>query len=283
MPAAEKSSVNSIQTLGVIAGGGSLPGRLLHVCNKKKITPFVVGLEGQTDPSIIDGHNHLWARLGQAGKIIKTLQKHEVKDLVLIGSIHRPSLAELKPDLKTAQFYAKLGMRALGDNDLLTALRKELESEGFTIHGVHEFAEDLLMPLGAVGKYEPKKEDQPGIERALEASRSLGLLDVGQSVIVQQGMILGVEAAEGTDQLIKRCKHLMRKGRGGILVKTCKPQQDKDFDLPTIGPRTIKNAADSGLVGIVAQAGSSLLVEPEEVARLADKHKIFVIGMETEQ
>lgn len=283
MPATEKSSVNSIQTLGVIAGGGSLPGRLLHACDKKKITPFVVGLEGQTDPGIIDGHNHLWARLGQAGKIIKTLQKHEVKDLVLIGSIHRPSLAELKPDLKTAQFYAKLGMRALGDNDLLTALRKELESEGFTIHGVHEFAEDLLMPVGAVGKYEPKKEDQPGIERALEASRSLGLLDVGQSVIVQQGMILGVEAAEGTDQLIKRCKHLMRKGRGGILVKTCKPQQDKDFDLPTIGPRTIKNAADSGLVGIVAQAGSSLLVEPEEVARLADKYKIFVIGMETEQ
>lgn len=280
MPATEKSSIKDIQTLGIIAGGGILPAHLVHACQQQGITPFVVGLEGQTDPKVLDGQNHLWARIGQAGKVIKTLQKHNIKDLVLIGAIHRPSLSELKPDLKTAQFYAKLGIRALGDNDLLTALREELEAEGFQIHGVHEFAQDLIMCAGEIGKVKPKKEDWPGIERAVDAARQLGALDIGQSIIVQQGVIIGVEAAEGTDQLIKRCKPLLRKGRGGILVKTCKPQQDKDFDLPTIGPRTIKNAEDSGLVGIVTQADHTLMVDAEETKALADKHKIFVLGLE---
>ncbi len=282
MSASKKESVSSstsIKKLGIIAGGGVLPERLLHACQDKGIEPFVVGFEGQTDPASVKGVNHMWTRLGAAGQILNTLKSHHISDIVLIGSIRRPSISELRPDLKTAEFFAKISLKAIGDNNLLRIMRELLEAEGFSVHGVHKFADDLLAPEGILGNFKPKKHDWVEIRRGLEISQALGSLDVGQSVIVQEGLVLGVEAAEGTDELILRCKHLKRKGRGGILVKTCKPQQDHDFDLPTIGPQTIINAAASGLVGVVLHAGESLLIDPHEVAQIADKHKMFVIGV----
>ncbi len=284
MSASQKSSVaKDIKRLGIIAGGGSVPERLLHACDKKGQEVFIVGFEGQTDPEILKGRKYMLTRLGAAGQILQTLQSHDISDLVLIGSIKRPSVMELKPDMRTAQFFAKIGLKALGDDGLLKAMRSELENEGFIIHGVQDFVQDLLTAPGAVGKHKPKKADQSDIDRALEVSTQLGTLDVGQSVIVQEGIVLGVEAAEGTDELIRRCKSYKRKGRGGVLVKTCKPQQDHDFDLPTIGPETVRLCADSGLAGIVIQAGYSLLIDPQKVAELADKHKMFVIGVELEE
>ena len=171
-------------------------------------------------------------------------------------------------------------MRAIGDNDLLTALRDELERDGFTLHGVHKFADELLAPVGKIGLYKPTKQDMVHIEHGVRVSQELGRLDIGQAVIVQEGLILGVEAIEGTDALLARCSSLSRKGRGGVLVKSCKPQQDRDFDLPTIGPETIRNAHRAGLVGVVVHAELSLLIEREEIVRLANKYRMFVIGIE---
>ncbi len=283
MPAApqqERLNQKKLPVLGVIAGGGKLPERLLSACDRTGQDVFVVGFDGQTDPGILENRNHMMTRIGAAGKIISTLKNHNVRDLVLIGSIRRPSLAELKPDLRTARFFASVALKALGDDGLLRALRHELEGEGFTIHGVQDFVADLLAPEGPVGRYKPKKQDWPDIERGVEASQMLGQLDVGQSVIVQEGIILGVEAAEGTDELIRRCSAYKRRGRGAILVKSCKPQQDRSFDLPTIGPDTVQACAMAGMAGIVMQARRSLLVDPEKVAALADKYKIFVLGLD---
>lgn len=278
MSAAEEKRVSDIQRLGIIAGSGALPARLLAACDEKGIRPFIVGFEGQTDPALVKDRDHLWTRLGAAGKVMKTLKDHDVRDLVLIGSMRRPSLSEMMPDLRTLDFYRRLGLRALGDSDFLSALRGLLEQEGFTLHGIHKFAGDLLAAEGALGRYEPTEGDWIDIKRGLEVSRVLGEIDAGQSVIVQEGFVLGVEAAEGTDELIRRCKSLKRKGRGGVLVKTCKPQQDRDLDLPTIGPETVRLAAETGLAGIVVHAGQSLIIDPEEVAQIADKHNMFVVG-----
>lgn len=286
MPAAKKSLSNSsasIRKLGIIAGGGALPETLLHACDAKDIEPFIIAFEGHTDPALVRGRSHLWTRFGAAGQIISTLRAHEIANLTLAGSMQRPSLVELRPDLKGAEFLAKIGLGALGDNDFLTLLRELLEGEGFALHGAHKFAEGLLAPQGAVGRYEPKKADWIDIERGLAVSREMGRLDVGQAVIVQEGFVLGVEAVEGTDELIRRCKHLKRKGRKGVLVKTCKPQQDRDFDLPTIGAETIKNAVESDLAGIVIEAGQSLILEREKVAEIADRHKMFVVGVHPSQ
>lgn len=256
-----------------------MPERLVAACDKKGIETFIIGFEGQTDPLLVKNRAHMWTRLGAAGKVMRTLKDHGIHDLVLIGSIRRPSLSEMVPDFKTIEFYARLGLKALGDSDFLSAVRGLLEQEGFVLHGVHRFAEDLLATEGPVGRYEPSPEDWTDIKRGLEVSRVLGEIDAGQAVIVQEGFILGVEAAEGTDELIRRCKVLKRKGRKGVLVKTCKPQQDRDLDLPTIGPETARLAAESDLAGIVVHAGHSLIIDPDVVAEIADRHKMFVIGV----
>jgi UDP-2,3-diacylglucosamine hydrolase len=274
-----KKKSHEIKRLGIIAGGGALPGKLVQACETAGIKVFIIAFEGQTDEAILDGQKYMLTRLGAAGQIINTLKSHNIHDLVLIGSIRRPSLSELKPDMRTAQFFTKLGLRALGDNGILHALHHELEDEGFIVYGVQHFVADLIATEGPVGSYKPGKEQLADIERGIEACRKLGAMDIGQSVIVQQGIVLGVEAAEGTDELIRRCKDLHRKGRGGVLVKTCKPQQDKDLDLPTIGPETVRLCADAGLTGIAIHAGNSLLLQPQEVAELANRHKMFVVGV----
>jgi len=279
MPATQEINNSDISRLGIIAGGGSLPAYLLSICAEKNITPFVVGFEGQTDPDLVTNCDHLWSNLGSAGKIIDYFKSNDVRDLVMIGHIKRPGLTELKPDLKAVQILSKIGMKALGDNALLTTLKQELEKEGFTLHGIQKFCDKLLAQEGVIGKIKPHKKFESSIKKGIEASQEIGALDIGQSVVVQDGIVIGVEAVEGTDNLIKRCKTLFKKGNGGVLVKTCKPNQDKDIDLPTIGIDTVRNAHESGFAGIVIQAGHVIIIDPKGVAKYADKRKLFILGV----
>ncbi|MGB0720579.1 MAG: LpxI family protein, partial [Bdellovibrionales bacterium] len=253
--AKEIVSEPDIKTLAIIAGGGDLPPRLAQICRAQGMDVFIVALDGHTDPAWLDGYDHAVFKLGQLGKMIKSLETRRIKDLVMIGSVTRPSFKDLIPDLKGAAFLARYGGRAMGDDDLLSALKAMLGDEGFIVHGVHRFIADILAPKGGLGVHNPTNDDWVDIRRGVDVARGLGALDVGQAVVVQEGIVLGVEAAEGTDALIKRCAALKRGGqrggqrgaRGGVLVKLCKPQQDKDLDLPTIGPQTVQNAIDAGL------------------------------------
>lgn len=276
---AQKDIKDDKPTLGIIAGGGTLPSKLLHSCDKKQIIPFVVGFDGQTDPAIVKGRYHLWTRLGAAAQVIQTLKAHQIKDIVLIGSVRRPSFDELRPDWKTAQLLTRIGFRAFGDDGLLKALRRELEREGFTIHGVQEFVDDLLASEGIYGNISPSREDWLDIEKAAKLAKLMGNLDVGQGCVVQQGIVLGVEAIEGTDELIRRCGELRRKGGGGVLVKACKPGQDKSLDLPTVGPTTIENAHAAKLSGIVLEAGNALLINPQEATEAANRARLFLAAV----
>jgi DUF1009 family protein len=280
MPAAPQSSlVPDVKKIGIIAGGGSLPAKLAQTCEDRGIEAFIVAFEGHADPALLNGRNHMISRIGAAGRIIETLKFHEVRDLVLIGSVRRPGLAELRPDWRAMRFFARAGLRALGDDGLLKALKEELQYEGFRLRGIQEFIGGLVGGAGPVGKSMPDGDDRTDIERGLAVLRITGGADIGQSVVVQEGIVLGLEAAEGTDELIRRCAGYKRAGRGGVLVKAAKPGQDTDLDLPSIGPDTVKRCAEAGLCGIAFEAGRTLLVDPQEVATLADAHKIFVVGV----
>lgn len=265
--------------IGVIAGGGCLPARLIEACEKKDIETFIIAFEGQTDMELVHGHNYMKARLGAAGQIINTLKSHHIEDLVMIGSIRRPTLSELRPDMKTAQFLTKIGLRGLGDDGLLKALRQELKAEGFTVHGVQDFVDDLLIGEGLVGKIKPKKADERDIAKGIEIAEALGGLDIGHSVIIQEGLVLAVEAIEGTDETIKRAKLHRRDSKGGVLVKWAKPDQDMDLDLPAIGPDTVRLCLESGLSGIAVQSGKTLILNSGEVISLLNQNKMFLIGM----
>lgn len=266
--------------LGIIAGGGSIPQMLIEYVKSQNIPYFVLAIEGNADrASFDDTINYKWIRIGQAGTGFKLLKDENVQDVVMIGTIHRPTLSELMPDLRTTAFFAKLGMRALGDDGILRALVKEIESENMKVVGVHEIMPDLLIKEGVLTKTKPDKQAIADIQRGIEVDLSLGKLDVGQSVIVQQGLVLGVEGIEGTDELIKRCANYKRKGCGGVLVKLRKPTQDMRIDLPTIGTTTIENAHNAGLRGIAVHAGNALIVDEAQVIKLANKYKMFIVGI----
>ena len=195
MSAAEKERLDSITKLGILAGSGDIPRALIKSCKDQNIEPFVVAFEGHTDEVTVQDVAHIWMRLGAAGHILKTLKTHDVKDLVLIGRIARPSFGEIRPDVKGAKILAKLGRNALGDDGLLQSLRKIFESEGFAIHGVQEFADGLLGREGVLGKYKPKKQDFEDIKRGYEVLDRISEMDIAQAVIVQQGQVIGIEAA----------------------------------------------------------------------------------------
>jgi DUF1009 family protein len=273
---------NLAGTLGIIAGSGGLPRRLIEHCRVAGRDVFVLALEGEADPETVIGVAHAWCRMGAAAKGLGLLRQHGVGDLVLAGSIHRPTLNAIRPDWRAAKFFAKVGYRMLGDDGLLSAIVKELEIEGFRLIGAHQVLnEAATMPEGPLGRIRPGAESKADIERGLRIARALGALDIGQAVVIQQGLVLGVEAIEGTDALLQRCAGLRRDGQGGVLVKIEKPGQESRIDRPTIGPQTVAGAAAAGLVGIAVEAGATLLIDRDEVVRAADAAGLFVVGVRT--
>ncbi len=272
--------MNAASKLGIIAGGGKVARQLIAACQKLGRDFFVVCLEGHADPDLAKDVPHRWLRLGDGGKLKELFVEQGITDIVMIGRVRRPSLLEIKPDWFTVKVLAKIGMNSLGDDGLLRAIGKVFEEEGgVRVVGAHEGFADLLTPEGVLTKTQPDDDAQKDIQRGIEVAKALGAVDVGQSVVVQQGIVLGVEAIEGTDALLNRCVGLRREGPGGVLVKIAKPQQDNRFDLPTIGPETVAAAAQAGLRGIAIQEGRSLLVEREKTLAAADASGMFLMGL----
>lgn len=272
--------MTSQRKLGIIAGGGSIPKMLIEHCAAQGRDFFVLAIEGNADKALFtDDIPHQWIRIGQAGTGFKRFAEEKVQDVIMIGTIKRPGFFDLVPDLRTTAFFAKVGAKALGDDGILRALVNEIEAEGMTVRGIHEVMSDLLVKPGILGHHKPDKQALVDIRRGIDVALALGKLDVGQSVVVQQGLVLGVEGIEGTDELIRRCGEYRRKGDGGVLVKLRKPQQDMRIDLPTIGPRSVSRAQESGLRGIVVHAGNGLIVDEAETIRLADKAGLFIMGI----
>ncbi len=266
--------------LGIIAGGGDLPARLVEVCRASGRAVFVLAFEGQTDPATVQGVDHAWVRLGQARPGLEALHGAGVEELVLIGPVRRPGLNEVGFDLRSAKFMAKVAAQALGDDGLLSAVIRGLEEEGFRVIGADEILAELLAPLGPIGAGRPDAQADSDIARGLVVLRALGAVDVGQAVVVQQGIVLGVEADEGTDGLLARCAGLARDGPGGVLVKIRKPGQERRVDLPTLGAETVAAAVRAGLRGIAFEAGGSLIVDRTAAAAAADAAGIFLFGID---
>ena len=265
--------------LGIVAGQGELPARIIETCQATGRDFFVVAIEGQADPRILPGTPHMWCRLGAAETGFAKLREVGAKEVVLAGAVTRPSLDSLRPDLRTARFLGRLARSALGDDGLLSAVVREFEEYGFDVVGADDILGEMIAVEGPYGSRVPDAVAGSDIELGRRVARTLGALDVGQAVIVQQGVVLGVEAIEGTDALIARCRGLQRQGQGGVLVKVKKPAQERRVDLPTIGVGTVQAAGAAGLSGLAVEAGGALVIDPQAVGRAADAAGLFVVGV----
>ena len=265
--------------LGIVAGGGRLPQRLVESCRAAGRDVFVLALEGAAEPETVRGVPHAWCRIGGAVKGLSLLRENNVTELVLAGSVRRPSLGTLRPDWRAAKLFARIGYRSLGDDGLLSAIVSELEKEGFRVIEPDQLLDGELVGTGPLGTVQPNPQSEADIERGLRIACALGALDIGQAVVVQQGLVLGVEAIEGTDGLLRRCAALRREGPGGVLVKIEKPGQERRADRPTIGPRTVALAAEAGLAGIAVEAGATIVLDRDEVISAANLAGLFVVGV----
>lgn len=269
--------------LGILAGGGLLPTRIAERCDAIGRPYFIIAFKGQTDPEAVAGRPHMWARLGAAGSVIDRLHEEAVQEICMIGPMRRPSLSELMPDARATAFFARVGLRALGDNALLSAVGKSLGAEGFSLVGAKTLLSDMMLASGPMTDVMPDDETLADIEHGRTILRSVGSLDIGQSVIIQQGLVIAVEAIEGTDAMIERSVGLLRSGAPGVLVKAPKPQQDRRLDLPTIGAGTAERVAAAGLAGIAAAAGATLVVDREAVAEQCRDKGLFVLGFDNQE
>lgn len=273
-----------MRKLGLIAGGGSLPVSLARYCRTQGRPLFVVRLAGFAERELAD-FDGVDLPLGKLGAAIEALRGAGCEAVCLAGKVSRPDFRNLRPDLRgLAALPGALSAAREGENGLLAYLLAEFEREGFLAEGAHEVMADLVLKPGPLGRRKPRRASQADVERALEAARALGRLDAGQGAVVCNGLILALEAQEGTDAMLARVATLPVALRGtperrrGVLAKVCKPDQERRVDLPTIGPETVRRAAMAGLEGIVGEAGLTLVVERDEVRALSDELGLFVIG-----
>jgi hypothetical protein len=268
------------RALGILAGGGPLPGQVAAAARAAGRSVFLVGLAGFADPAVLAPWPHEVVRILAAGRIIATLREHGCQDLVLVGPVRRPSLLGLRPDAEGARLLARIGRAAFaGDDGLLAAVVKVFSEEGFRVIGAHEILSEALGPAGLLSRAAPDALAMADIQRGIAVTRALGAVDVGQGCVVQQGIVLAVEAAEGTDAMLSRCAPLAWPGPGGVLVKLVKPGQDRRADLPTIGPDTIRGATSAGLRGVAFEAGGTILARRAAAIAEADAAGLFLLGL----
>lgn len=269
--------------LAIIAGGGTLPSALADAAVTQGRAVHVIGIRGEADAKI-SRFPHTWLKWGEVGKLFATLEGLGCRDLVIIGSVSRPDLANVRFDfgaIKNLPFLLGLGVG--GDDQVLSSVVRFLEGKGYRVYGAGEVAPELLAAEGTLGAKAPSPEDRADIEAGFRVVSALGRLDVGQAAVVVKGRVLAVEAAEGTNAMLARCDE-MRKGAGrrrglaGVLVKAPKPGQEERVDLPTIGPETVEMAAQAGLAGIAVAAGRVLIADRDATIAAAGQHGLFLIG-----
>lgn len=267
--------------IGILAGRGRLPAEVARAAVAAGRSVFVVALKGFADLDLLAGFPHCTLRLGAAGSILKALRAHGCRELVLIGGLRRPAISDLRPDAAGGRLLARIGRAAFGgDDSLLAAVVRVLEEEGFRVVGADTVLSGALAPAGLLAGTAPDVVAQADIARGVAVARALGAADVGQGCVVQQGLVLAVEAIEGTDAMLVRAAALARPGPGGVLVKLVKPGQERRADLPAVGPATVAAATAAGLRGIAFEAEGTMLAERETTIAAAERAGMFLLGLD---
>jgi DUF1009 family protein len=272
--------------LGLVAGGGSLPLEIAEHCRQVGRPLFVVRLKGFAGPDL-SGFDGADVGVAELGKCFKALRRAGCEAVCLAGRVTRPDFTQLAPDLRgLAALPGAIAAGRRGDDALLRFLVGEFEKEGFTVEGAEAVMRDLGLPAGPLGRHAPTPEQLADADHALEVARAIGRLDIGQGAVVCDGLVLAVEAQEGTDAMLERVAalpgHLRGKpgDRRGVLAKTPKPIQETRIDLPTMGLATVRRAAEAGLAGVVGEAGRLLVLDRDAVIALADELGLFILGVE---
>jgi len=272
--------------LGLIAGGGALPVSVAARCEAEGRPVFLVRLTGFADPHLAR-YPGMDAGLAEIGKVLSALRKAGCTAVCFAGTVSRPDFRTLKPDLKGATLLPGIIAAATkGDDALLRKILSVFEAEGYAIEGADDILGGETLQGGALGTVRPTPSQMHDLKKALYIAEKAGELDIGQGAVVCDGLVLAVEAQEGTDAMLARVASLPADVRGsgaepkGVLGKAPKPIQDLRVDMPVIGARTVEMAAAAGLAGIGGMAGKLILIDRAGLIETADRLGLFVWGEE---
>jgi UDP-2,3-diacylglucosamine hydrolase len=280
-----KKATPDVSVLGIIAGGGELPLAIAESAQAAGRDVFVLAMNGSEEA--LSAFPREEVGIGELGKTFSLLKAHHCAEITFAGRVSRPDWSALKLDARGALALPKVVASALkGDDVLMRAMLGIFEKEGFRVVGTAEAAPDLIANPGVYGRHKPEAQALADIAQAREVIRRLGDLDIGQAAAVADGLVLAVEAAEGTDAMLDRLTYLPKNLRGterkrcGVLVKAPKPAQERRVDLPVVGVRTIELAAAGGLGGVAVEAGAALLMRKIKIVEAADRLGLFVMAFD---
>ncbi len=266
-----------VNKIGLIAGNGTFPIEFAKAAKLKNLEVIAVAHDGETAPELAQWVDAIfWIKVGQLGKMIDIFKKQGVRDVLMAGGIKKTRMFGGIPDLRGAAFLARMMYNK--DDSLLRGVAAELESEGITVRESTLYLESILAPAGVLTRRKPSKDEWKDLEFGWQMAKEIGKLDIGQTVLVKDRAVLAVEAIEGTDEAIRRGGRLC--GKGAVVVKVCKPNQDLRFDLPAAGIETIRTMKEVKASCLAVEAGKTIILDREAVVKEADKAGIAIVGVE---
>ena len=265
------------QRQGLIAGDGLLPVKMAQYAKENGFEIVAISLSPDNYKELKKYCSKVYSCApGEAMKISDILQKEGIHQLTFLGKVNKSILLKRPKFDKKAIDFLKKAVR-LNDDKVMLMIIDELEQIGVTVLDQTIFIKNLMIPSGVLGQVQPTKEQIDDVNYGYEIAKEVGKLDVGQSVVIKDKMIMAVEAIEGTDKCIRRGCKLAKKD--ACIIKVAKPKQDKRFDIPAIGLRTLKTMKRHKAKLIAVEAGETIIVDQEKTIQYADKHGIVVMAV----
>lgn len=285
MPQRSKSP----ERVGLLAGSGLFPIHFARAARKQGYSVFCVGVLGMASEELAETCDDLVvAPLGRVGRAIRLFKKAGVHRAVMAGKFEKTALFQRFrwirhfPDLRAIGMLFRYARRDKRDNTLLLAVIQEFARDGITFESALNFCPELLVNHGFLTRRKPSPAQWRDIKFGWELAKEMGRLDVGQTVVVKDTAVIAVEAIEGTDAAIRRAGELCKRG-GLTVVKVAKPNQDMRFDVPTVGVGTLQTMHEAGGRVLAIESGMTILLEEDEVIRLADKLGIAIVALNAEE
>ena len=275
----KKNNKEKDKKIAVIAGALDLPFFTRDALRKAGWSVFVIGLKNFYDPRL---QPDMVMRIGGAWPAVREARRRGIKKLTFVGSLGHPNLSDVRPDLWSIGLLLSILKNQRGYDSMAVALNKALEKRGFEIVAAQDVAPELtFQKAGVKTKVKPTAKDKKDIDRAIEASHTIGAADIGASVVVDR-QVIAVEAAEGTARMLDRVIDMRKghKGISGVFAKMTKPGQDLRIDIPAIGVDTVNSVAAAKLRGIIVNTKTCFVVDKEAVIKRANEKKIFIVAVD---
>lgn len=273
--------MTSFGKIALFAGAGQLPWLVIKQLSKDKQDFIIIIIDDLFNIKLLNQDIRVFnLKIGQIGSALRVLNQEKIQTIIFAGGVKRPSFRSIKLDIEGIKLLTKIiKYHLIGDNQLLLVIIKFFEQKGFKVIGAHQLNLELTLKAGQFSKLLPSAKESKDIEIAISLLMAISPFDVGQALIIENGLVLGIEAAEGTKQLINRSKNLKKETtRVGILVKMAKNQQEQRIDLPTIGPETVISVHQANLAGIAIEAEKTIVIDQQMVIELCNQLGIFLVA-----